>query len=526
MNEGYKKIFLVQSNTKLDFKKHFNELMEFQINRINRFYPDNCWLFDPCNLVQIHGMKYNKTLCSGEELKNWVTSLDTSDQIFLVDSVNPFLDIELIDNLSTKFKNNKSDTLKVHGAIPGTAPDLVVSRQFFLHNISKFNGFSEYDINTDKFYWDSQRKYNTQFDLNTTQRIKIFSKLIHKIESLFSYSLEDFIVKINEDEIFNLVLDFGIEELRTTEVYSCPYCNSSFLKPLYLTTSQTMMGFLSNEKPIYYECLDCSLVVLRKQCFPRDVKLLYDEYERAETNPELLIQNYKKYQGSHFFEKKKGLEIIEPLLPHDASIVDLGAGFGEFACFAKLRNPEWNVYCADFNLNTMKEMLTKNLVKSINVNFLEDDFGTNYDLITMWQAIEHLPFEKIYLFFEHVKNSLKNGGYFILSTPDYDSPIAKIFDYHMLYPPHHQTILSSSWLEKFVTENNLFRVIRRESACLLFESYDDWFSYYKKTSPNDQVRSMVKILDSIHKNPGLFKNFEEDIALNKMGSETILFLQK
>ena len=520
------KKFVIKLNKKLSHKEHLPELLKFQIDRINYFQLGEYLIFDPDMLLEKNNVETNQPVFSISELQNWCNSLDSDSIIFLIDSVNPFLDIDLIENLEKQFFDLKINGLIVDGAISGTSPDLVCLPNFLINYLSQNNNWPNKIENANFFYWDTQRLHNAQFDLNKTHRIRILSKLISKIPSLHTLKISDFIKKLNDDEIFNFILDWGIDDLQTEEVTDCPYCKSKNLKPLYLSTNQTWIGFVSNQKPLYYECLDCSLVTFRKLCDKSNVYLFYDEYERSDTDAEPLIEGYKKFRGSHFIEKRKSLDIIEPLLPKNASVIDLGAGFGEFACFEKYRNPNWNVKAADFNLTPVKELLNSRGVEINNVNFLEKDFGNDYDLITMWQAIEHVPFYGIKPFFEHVKNSLKNGGYFILATPDYDSPFCKVFDYHLMYPPHHQTILSGTWLTKFVTENNLFKVVRKESANLPWENYDEWFDYYRKTSPNTQTESMVKIFDMIHDNSGLFKSFEENISKQKLGSEVILILQK
>ena len=521
------KKFVIKVNKKLAHKEHFKELFQFQIDRINHFQLGDYIIYDPDKLLEKNNVSIEKTVLTISELKIWCNSLDSDTMLFIIDSVNPFLDIDLVESIEKQFSDSNLKGLIIDGSIPGTAPDLVSSPDYLLNYLSTNNNWPDSHCDSvRKIYWDTQRIHNAQFDLNKTHRVRILLKLISKIPLLHTLRINDFLKKLNDDEIFNFVLDWGVEGLKTKEVDSCPYCKSKNLKPLYLSTSQTWVGFIANQKPLYYECLDCSLVTFRKLIDKSNVQFFYDEYERSDTNAEPLIEGYKKFRGSHFIEKRKSLELIEPLLPTNASVIDLGAGFGEFACFEKYRNPKWNVNAADFNLTPVKKLLNDRGVQINNVNFLEEDFGHDYDLITMWQAIEHVPFHSIKPFFENVKNSLKNGGYFILATPDYDSPFCKVFDYHIMYPPHHQTVLSGTWLELFVTENNLFKVVGKESANLPWENYDEWFRYYKKTSPNHQTNSMIEIFDMIHANSGLFKNFEENISIKKMGAEVIMIFQK
>lgn len=522
MSQNLEKEFLIKINSNIDFKNHMDEILQFQINRIKYFNLGNISIIDPENLILKNKISLDIPIFPLNDAKNFFSSKPKTN-FFIIDSSNPFLDVDLVAYLSTNFSSDKG--VIITGAIPGTSPDFYGNSNYFMEKISNDDWFQNFQ-HSRTCYWDTQRKFNAQFDLNKSHRIRIFSKLISKISSLHTLGLNEFITKLNEDDIFNFVIDYGVENIQTYEINACPYCDSTNLKPLYLSTSQTWLGFVPNTRPLYFECLDCSLVVFRKQCVKTDIHHFYDEYERPERNAELLIEGYKKYKGSHFEEKRKALDKIESLLPIDASVIDLGGGLGEFACFEKFRNPKWNVKCADFDLEPVKNLLEQNNVQTINVNFLENDFGKDYDLITMWQAIEHVPFDGILPFFEHVRNALREGGYFVLATPDFDSPFCKLFDYHLMYPPQHQTILSSTWLEKFVSEKNLFKVVDRESAYLPLELYDDWFSYYRKTSPNHQTNSLVDIFDMIHNNRGLFKSFEENISLHKLGSEVILFFQK
>ncbi len=95
-----------------------------------------------------------------------------------------------------------------------------------------------------------------------------------------------------------------------------------------------------------------------------------------------------------------------------------------------------------------------------------------------------------------------------------------------MYPPHHQSIVSSSWISKFVEDYNLFKKFKQSSAAVLFENFESWFSYYEKTAPTEEFRSVVKLFNSFNTDPKLFHNIHENITTNNLGSETILLLQK
>jgi len=513
--------FVLKINKKLVSDKNFVKILKFELKRLNYFFPNSCWIDDQDNLLNKTDFKYEKIISSKINFTQFLNS-NINSKIFFIDMINPMIDIDIIKNLHEKIINSNT-SFKIIGAIPGTSPELVTIGNNY-ENLFSNNRLKENKLK--KIYFDSQRKHNTQFDLNRSLRVKIFSKLIDKIPSLHSLSINEFIEKLTNDEIFNFVLDYG-EDVSSIEINECLICGSKELLPLYLTTSQTMIGFLPNSLPLYYECQNCSLVLFRKQCDMDTISLFYDEYERPKSDESELITSRINNKGkSHFLEKIKGLELVESLNMKHVSMIDLGGGFGEFTCLAKTRNPSWDVTCADFNLEHITKLLNQYKIKTKSLNFLNDDFGQNYNLISALHVIEHIPIKSLLSFFNKIHNSLATNGFLLLTTPDYDSPLGKLFDYHLMYPPHHQSILSSSWISKFVKDHNLFRTFKQSSAAVLLENFESWFSYYEKTAPSQEFYSVVKLFNSFHNDPKLFQNIHDDITTNNLGSETILLLQK
>jgi len=340
-------------------------------------------------------------------------------------------------------------------------------------------------------------------------------------------SIEIFLNKLHSKKIFDFILNYGEDEISTNSIKICPYCKHNDLKSLYFKTSQPIIGFLSNKRSIYLECQNCDLVFLQKQCLMKDLHLLYDEFERPKINEIKSIENFLNNKGgTHFKEKIKSLELLEKFAPKKSSMIDLGGGFGEFACMAKKRNPSWTVNCVDFNLEHVKSFLEKNNVIVHNKNFLQNNFGKNFDIITSLHVVEHIPVSDLKSFFKNIHNSLNKNGLLLLTTPNNNSPLAKTFDYHMMYPPQHQTILSVDWINNFVKDLKLFKTISYSSASVILEHYDDWFGYYKKTSPNDESKSFVELMDIIYKNKKMFNDFHEYLNKNNLGSESILLLKK
>ena len=513
-------VFILKINPVL--KDNIEEIIKFQIKRIEYHFSKSIHIWDPNNILQ-NIPEYSLIKSSTKiELKKFLKS-KKNQVFFLIESLNPFLDDELIKQLSQEDVKGIST---IGNAIPGTHPTFIIQYKNLMEKIDSKNWWAKLK-SENKIDWNTQKQNNNQFNLNRPLRIKIFLKLLEKIPNLEKMSLEKFLKVLDSNKIYNFILDYAVTGLHTKEIKKCPHCKKNKLIKLFLTTSQPMIGFLSSKKPLYYECEYCGLVVLKKQCIMKDVHLLYDEFERPKRKEKQLIENYLKNKGeSHFKEKVRALELLDKKVFKKTRMIDLGGGFGEFSSMAKKRNPKWDVTCADFNLDHVKKILNEKKVSVMNVNFLENSFGKNYDLITSLHVIEHIPFEGLELYLKNIHSALKNNGYFLLSTPDYDSALGRMFDYHMMYPPHHQTILSNQWITEYLLNKKLFKKIDQTSACVILENYDDWFSYYKETAPTQESKAVVEIFDTIYNNKKIFNKLENTLSEKNKGSETIILFKK
>jgi 2-polyprenyl-3-methyl-5-hydroxy-6-metoxy-1,4-benzoquinol methylase len=515
MNKENQFIFIIFPNFLLG--NHLNQILQFQKNRINQTRSNFTYILNSENNYDFDQELLKISCKSIDELK-----IKQDQVICFSESTSPMLDVKRIN----KIKIENDDIIEIQGGIPGTAPLFITKFKNIKSKIK--NKKTILKIKPNKIlYWDTQRFNNNQFDLNRSFRLKIFLKLLKKIPNMEKISIEEFLKKLDSEKIYNYILDYTVDKIRTKQVKICPHCNHTNLKSLYLTTNQPMIGFLSNKKPLYLECQNCGLVVLRKQCLMKDIHLLYDEFERPKINEEKTIEDYLNNKGeSHFREKIVSLELLEKYAPKKSSMVDLGGGFGEFVSMAKHRNPQWNIQCIDFNLEHVKKILEKKNIIVHNKNFLEENIGKNYDVVTSLHVIEHIPVEGLTKYFKNIHKALNKNGLLLLTTPNYESPLGRIFDYHMMYPPQHQSILSVKWIERFTKELKLFKKITDTSVSVILENYERWFSYYDKTVPNEETRGIVKILDTIYNNKKMFKEFQQNINKNNLGSESIILFRK
>ncbi|MEZ4857354.1 MAG: class I SAM-dependent methyltransferase [Flavobacteriaceae bacterium] len=100
------------------------------------------------------------------------------------------------------------------------------------------------------------------------------------------------------------------------------------------------------------------------------------------------------------------------------SLLDIGAGTGEFLKYAKNKN--WKVNGVEVN-ESARNLASE---KGINLKKSIDDFqGNQFDVVTLWHVLEHLPnLEKT---ITQIESLVNEGGTLLIAVPNFHS-----FDAH------------------------------------------------------------------------------------------------
>ncbi len=119
---------------------------------------------------------------------------------------------------------------------------------------------------------------------------------------------------------------------------------------------------------------------------------------------------------------RKHLKQIVPLIDKDAHILDAGAGFGQYTYYLSRFSDQWSIKAVDINPIQVKE--SNRFFNSINLShrvkfevadlthFSEEN---TYQLIISVDVMEHI--EEDTRVFQNLYNSLKKGGFLLISTP-------------------------------------------------------------------------------------------------------------
>ncbi len=156
---------------------------------------------------------------------------------------------------------------------------------------------------------------------------------------------------------------------------------------------------------------------------PDDLDAYYQSHEyishsdRAET----LIE--KVYQRAKRINLKRKLRIIERLHKGIGSLMDVGAGTGDFLKYAQING--WEAYGVEPN-DQARELAHQ---KGVSVyRSLSVQKEPAYDVISFWHVFEHLkdPEESI----EEVSAALKPGGWLVIAVPNHKSFDARFYREH------------------------------------------------------------------------------------------------
>lgn len=483
--------FIVLEHPRLDFLNTKTTVEEFVTNRL-----------------QHAGIK-NIYFLNRDELQNKINEIkNNSDYLAVLDILNPIVDFELVERMVERLKATGSKVAFADGAIPGTQVEYILAP-----NVSKIPNSNERNKDSVFIRWFAQDKYNNQFNLYKYKRLKMFLFLLKTIPNMHTLSIDSFIERISQDDIFEKMASFG-EDVKVYYYENCPHCKSG-LTPLPLRMSQPLGGYLPISRPLYHECEKCGLVVTSPYIDHCSTEVIYDKFDKQDyvvSHTNMYYENSVRCNFSEFVEK----------LPKKARSLDLGGGMAVFSKFIKKTYPEWEVTHSDFAIKQNSEL--ENIgIKTRALNFLAEPIGKNsYDLISAWEVIEHVPYEKLDAVFDNIYEALSPGGVFIFSTPDFDSALCQCNDFFAICHPFHYLVFGQKWLKEYFSAKKQWEVVSMQACSDFLDDSDMWCDYASKTAPSFQLRSvasLLKVLTTGDENKKLLLD-------NNLGTEVMVTLRK
>lgn len=117
---------------------------------------------------------------------------------------------------------------------------------------------------------------------------------------------------------------------------------------------------------------------------------------------------------------KNKLNLINNLQKNRGSLLDIGAGTGEFLLIAKENG--WVTLGIEPNQKAKEAAINKGVAFANSFNNLEDH---SFDVITMWHVLEHVPNLENQIL--ELKRLIKPNGTIIIAVPNFNSYDAKYY---------------------------------------------------------------------------------------------------
>jgi 2-polyprenyl-3-methyl-5-hydroxy-6-metoxy-1,4-benzoquinol methylase len=197
----------------------------------------------------------------------------------------------------------------------------------------------------------------------------------------------------------------------------------------------------------------------------------------------------KSFENEFFrdsFEKRINIFLprVELIQKHKAQgkLLDVGSAIGIFIEALHRSKASFDLACCDMSEEACKELGGKYPDLTIyNKDYLDLDVETQFDVITLWDTLEHIVDSKGLL--QKTHQLLKDDGIFVFSTPNTDSFewICAQEKHVQILPPGHVNLMNWKCID-ILLKNNFFRVV---DAFTLNASLD--LSYVKKLIEKNEV---------------------------------------
>ena len=170
-------------------------------------------------------------------------------------------------------------------------------------------------------------------------------------------------------------------------------------------------------------CAGCGLVYVGLRPDPDELYTLYDEtYFRNDESGVVGYSDYIKDEPNIRRTARRRLAFLERFLA-PGRLLDVGCAVGFFLDEARRRG--WQVEGLDVSSFAVEYTRQRFGLTAHLGSFTEAELPAGaFDLVTMWDVIEHVPDPKAYV--RRAAELLRAGGVIVLATPDVDSIPARL----------------------------------------------------------------------------------------------------
>lgn len=197
----------------------------------------------------------------------------------------------------------------------------------------------------------------------------------------------------------------------------------------------------------------------------------------------------KVYQLVKNYTLKSKLKLINSFNFEEKTILDVGAGTGDFLNICK--NNNWKTYGVEPSLKAREIANKKNIALKEDITKVKEK---QFDVITLWHVLEHIP--NLIEYTHQLKKLLKPNGVLIIAIPNYKSYDAKYYkEFWAAYDvPRHLWHFSKKSITK------LFSLVEMKVEKILPMKFDSFYvsllSEKNKTNKSRPIRAFYRGLKS------------------------------
>jgi 2-polyprenyl-3-methyl-5-hydroxy-6-metoxy-1,4-benzoquinol methylase len=220
--------------------------------------------------------------------------------------------------------------------------------------------------------------------------------------------------------------EFSLSELQKTYASAVPRIGDEVARrhvPCNLCGSSERKPFCPSNGRGLVQCQNCGLVYVSPRPDAAELYALYGEsYFQNENSSTVGYTNYIRDEGNIRQTFARRLSRLERFIK-PGRLLDVGCATGFFLDEAQSRG--WDVHGLDVSWFAVDYARDHFGIDARHGSLTELDYPPeSFDLVTLWDVIEHVPDPKAYV--QRAAELLKPGGMIALATPDVESIPARI----------------------------------------------------------------------------------------------------
>ena len=238
-------------------------------------------------------------------------------------------------------------------------------------------------------------------------------------------------------------------DLSKREYINCPLCQANHPQNKYKIDSWNIV-----------KCKNCDFIYVNPRLEKNELLNIYSSnYFDNDT------VGYVHYRESRELRTKNFRRWVDDALPYynvavPCNALDIGCAAGY--CLEVFKSKDWNAFGVELD-REYADLLKQSGNRIYNAPLLDISFEERYDIITMFDVIEHLA--DLQENFAKLHSILNDNGSIVMITPDYNSLQRKLLGkkWFQFKPIEHINYFSLAAIEKLAAKTG-FKVVAHKKA--------------------------------------------------------------